>query len=187
MAFRTLLTMLAAIAGSVGAFPDGSCFLRSCTQSPYMLAWNNDTCFRIVDKVCVPDPRTGIDCCNTFRSALVKIVISAKPECESTIRAVSVNGIKKAGGVFFDTTPSPQLRITSLTLNATTAVNAVLCFSAVAPCNTAALLCDTWPCLFAVYDPFRHACCPSCEFFAPSPQPAPSPSPSPSPSPLPWF
>ena len=157
--------------GVESAFPDGSCVRRTCEQSPYALTWISQdkltgnlstSCFQISRKDCTSG--SDMDCCALFLSMLVKIVVWSRPECADAVRGVTLNGVKKGGGVYFDTTPVSQLRLTSMYLNETAADGSVLCVTTAPPCNSLGTFCATDPCVYAVYDPFQHVCCPTCAF-----------------------
>ena len=177
-------------------FPNGSCSPQGCDQSPYALTWvpgtsqsNQPMCFVVSLKPCV----AGVaDCCSLFTSLLVKLVIWSRPECDGTIRQVTVNGVKKGGGVYFDTTPVAELRLTTLYMNSTQAAGTTICVDAAPPCSSLATFCATDPCVYSVYDPYRHVCCPTCAFLPlhpgaspPPPPPPPRAASPPSPSPPP--
>ena len=87
---------------------------------------------------------------------------------------VTVNGVKKGGGVYFDIYPGPpgtnlgELRVTSLLLNATTAPGVDICITLAAPCNSMQLFCSGGGggaggtfCAYAAFDPLLHTCCPA--------------------------
>ncbi len=202
MLLMRLLPLLSILAlsgapGSESAFPDGSCVKRTCEESPYALTWISQnkaagnvstSCFQISRKSCTSG--ADVDCCGLFLAMLVKIVVWSRPECADAVLGVTLNGVKKGGGVYFDTAPVSQLRITSLYLNETAADGSVMCVTTGQPCNSLGTFCATDPCVYAVYDPYRHVCCPTCAFgggappFVSSPRPYPAPSP-PQPSPPP--
>ena len=177
-------------------FPEGSCGAQPCAWSPYDFAWssidNNGTfgkfCFNVIPRA------SGIcdgPCCTKFETLFMKFVVKSSPVCNKHINQVSINGIKKGGGVFFDlydvNDTSAQLRVTSMSYNNVTVQNATFCIVTTPPCNDIATFCDG-PCMYSIYDPYAHTCCPTCLFYdeghmplfpgIPLLKPPPSPSPS---------
>jgi len=195
------------------SFPNGSCKAQPCEGSPYRMEWLNVTdqgqfCFQVISSASSSTTECIEPCCSVFENLLKKFVIRSSPVCKTAFKMVTMNGIKKGGGVFFDLfgAGEAELRITSLNLNVTTAPSTVFCVSMSSPCQTLDAFCNG-PCLYSVYDPYTHTCCPTCMFntFYPlnpppyigvnmSPYPveatfpspvSPSPSPPNSPSPSP--
>ena len=212
-ASRALLALLLFICRSAVAvdapFPAGSCRNDACGLSPYTMTWLGDgsTCFRVGSAMACPGDGVASDplgCCAMFEASLFKIVVTTFPACKSSIAGVTVNGVLKAGGVFYDALgpTAAQLRITSMYgLNASNAAGTVICIKTTGACVTPASFCGP-DCRIAVYDPAHHACCPTCEMPTgeiptpsvspmpsilppPPPPPPPSISPSPPPPPLP--
>ena len=162
---------------SVGAvFPGGSCKVRDCNASPVELSWisqaNQEFCFRVVEKACKNPPGTTMDCCSLFDKQINKFVIAMKPACIKDISKVTVDGVKKGGGIYplvIDTKINQTaLHLTSLKFNATSAVGRVICISTKSPeCGTIDRFCVdsvAGTCLYSVYDAQIHMCCPTCNF-----------------------
>ena len=169
----SLLTNLA----NAAIFPQGSCRPQQCSNSPYELVWVNTSCFQIKAKPCVGP------CCDTLTSLLQKIAISVDPLCKSDFKYVTLNGIKKGGGVFYDlysygNITYGELIITSLQMYNGEGVNNTLCLNVNKPCDDLNILCMGLPCVYSIYDPFRHICCPICNFTDYSQLPLISPIPS---------
>lgn len=151
------------------AFPYGRCQVRSCDVSPYGIVLTSSTkgsfCFRLVSKECVDSSR--FNCCNLFRNTLTKISLSGRPECNRTVSSVTVNGVRKGGGVFFDSYQNPtfgELRLTTLRMNET-AVGSVFCVNVTSPCDTFEKFCMD-DCMYSVFDSAGHTCCPTCNITA---------------------
>ena len=171
--FLIKLTMISA--ATAWTFPDGRCYVNNCNASPYDLTWksvdfNNKNelvaCFDISDKLCVDGPN---NCCNSFKQLLNKVMISTNNNCKKTIVSVTSNGIKKAGGVFFDsynvnglTDMYSQLRITNLGYTKNISNNSI-CMTIAAPCNSLENFCAGENCKFALFNT-EHTCCPTCSF-----------------------
>lgn len=182
----------------VAAFPDGSCGRRKCGGSPYQLTWTTNVsplCFEIAT---APWACDVLECCAMFEARLYKVVVTTPPECARSIKGVTVNGVAKGGGVYFDLLPEggSQLRLTNLLgLNASTAPGTKVCLTLAAPCATLETFCKDpvlGSCLFSIYDPVGHVCCPTCAFGLPTglqgpppPQPPPKSRPPTSPPPPP--
>lgn len=150
------------------SFPNGSCKAQPCEGSPYRMEWLNVTdqgqfCFQVTSSS--SSSKCIGPCCSVFESLLKKFVIKSSPVCKTAFKMVTVNGIRKGGGVFFDLfgAGEAELRITSLTLNATTAPSTVFCVSMGSPCQTLDAFCNG-PCIYSIYDPYTHRCCPTCMF-----------------------
>ena len=185
-------------------FPAGKCVSGQCDTSPYELSWTYPSqtggqCFTINNKSCKGE------CCNYLETRLQKIVIKVNPMCDKPIfKKVTVDGLQKTGGVYFDLYNSKQeaeLRITSLHANVSNIIDKVFCieYEHNSTCQNDFQyrhLGNTMQ--YAVYDPYFHTCCPLCNLENVSPQsiqlpppsppspPPPPPSPSPpSPSPSP--
>ena len=161
-------------------FPDGRCYVNDCNVSPYGLTWNSANlnsknelvaCFDINSKTCLDNSK--YNCCNSFTQFVNKFIISTNNNCNKSIRSVTSNGIKKAGGVFFDTydvngNPNlySQLRITNLGYNKNI-TNNTICITVSSPCNSLESFCNG-ECKFALFNT-EHTCCPTCDFnYAPS-------------------
>lgn len=179
-----LLLSLLAASTTTAAFPNGRCYVKSCESSPYELratAWQpGRLCFRIAPKTCAESSATHT-CCQRFRDNLNKIVLRTSAECNRSVSAVTINGIRKGGGVFFDTYAAhSELRITSLGLNNTSASSTEVCVNLTGTCSTPVTFCgNTTGCAHAVFDPFGHTCCPTCQLLAPAATPPAPPPPPP--------
>lgn len=163
-------------------FPDGRCYVNSCDASPYQFKSINQTCFSIEKKACVDVSK--YQCCNVFEKLLNKIVIKSDTMCKNTVTGVYINGVKKAGSVFFDLygNAEAQLRITNLKLIDYPALTTV-CIISKNPCANLTTFCPG-TCMIAAFNTDTHTCCPTCdvlgkEFAALPPSPVPPPPPPP--------
>ena len=141
-----------------GPTPDGFCFHlhQSNSKSP-----------------CV-DANPASRCCDVFRNTLNKIVLKSRPACRGQVLAVTVDGVRKAGGVGFVVSPDGtlgELRISSLATNASAADGKRICleFLPGSACSSPdAFFGDpTHP--YALYDVARNLCCPTCMMNPPPP------------------
>ena len=156
---------------TINAFPSGRCYVNSCNASPYILTWissvANRACFIIENTACY-DP-SKYDCCNKFNTLLHKIDVSSTAICNKSVISVTVNGTVKAGGISFvidnttDSNSGAELRISSLTMNNSTADGTILCINMREPCNTLELL-NSPLFKYAIFDSGSHLCCPTCDF-----------------------
>ena len=162
-------------------FPMGRCYVNNCAASPYAFNKLNETCFSVVRKPC--QDASTYDCCALFEHMLIKIVLKTTTDCQNTVRNVYVNGVRKAGGVYFDVYGSgeAELRITSLALVDLQYVE--VCMNSIYPCETLEkfVLDNT----VAIFDPNTHTCCPTCTVggMTTSSRPPPPPSTLPPPPP----
>ena len=157
-------------------FPAGKCSEHVCSATPYTMRWTNTgsaggasgdsglMCFQVDWN---PACSSTKGCCELFAQRFNKVVIAAPAACKPAFKFVTVNGVMKGGGVYYDTfddNANGELRITNLNMNASTAVGTTFCIKASSPCSTAAQFCDdgTGRCRYAVYDVVRHECCPTC-------------------------
>lgn len=153
---------------TIYAFPQGRCFVNACDTTPYQIQrLPNSNCFDITMKTCM-DP-SKYQCCNGFNNGLHKIVFASQSMCQKSVRQVSVNGVQKAGGLFFvtDGQNNSEFRITSLRLNNITAPQTTICITldpTNSKCNTWETFCPT-PCLVSTFDPFSHNCCATCRLY----------------------
>lgn len=163
-----LLACLAAFgsASAYSRFPAGKCPSQPCgSHSPYLLKPTapllDKICFRIEPKECYDNP-----CCNDLRETLEKIAIKSYSECtKRSIKSVTVDGVRKGGGIeFTDYDGFSELKITSLRLTNATGVGKTICVTLQTPCDTVDKFCRGQSCVYSVYDPFTHLCCPACEF-----------------------
>ena len=168
-------------------FPDGRCYVNSCDASPYQFKSINQTCFSIEKKACVDVSK--YQCCNVFEKLLNKIVIKSDTMCKNTVTGVYINGVKKAGSVFFDIygNAEAQLRITNLKLIDYPELTTV-CIISKNPCANLTTFCPG-TCMIAAFNTDTHTCCPTCDVlgkeFAPPPPPPPPPKSPPPPPPPP--
>jgi hypothetical protein len=172
-----------------GYFPNGRCYDRDCDFAPYLLEKVVDegpkVCFAIRAKEC---KESEYNCCSKFFSQLNKIVLSSVPVCNRSLQMVTLNGVRKGGGVFFDLygNKSAEVRITSMSLSYNTALSTEICLHLRNECDTWREFCGE--CKYAIFDPYQHTCCPTCSFQAVSLPPSPPPPPtlaSPPPAPVP--
>lgn len=151
------------------AFPRGRCSDRPCSSSPYSVSWksidntNGIFCFALEPKTCV---QTQFSCCSKLASQLHKIVFSVNPLCKSTRPTVTIDGVRKGGGIFLDNyDTSSELRITSMQYNLSTVQGTTFCIYASDPCKSLSTFCNdagTGLCKYSIFDPQGHVCCPSC-------------------------
>ena len=200
---RAIFVGLLPVVLADSAFPAGKCTNKACDLSPYNIDWSTPIdsspfCFNISSaQTCRPD---SYGCCTLFSQRFIKLLITTYPACITKKLIVTVDGVRKGGGVYFDNLSSQtaQLRITTLGLNSTIVSSqgvVAVCLTLPPPCQTVDTFCGP-NCRYAIFDPYVHNCCPTCDFpfrstpidespFPPPPSP-PSPSPpSPSPSPPP--
>jgi hypothetical protein len=131
-----------------------------------------NACFIIDGKSCIDN--TKYNCCNIFTTNLNKVVVATNPNCYKTIKSVTLDGVIKGGGVYnslYGTNNSyAELRLTALNF-ATSPINKIFCLNVAPPCNTLETFCstsDTHQCLFALFNPDLHTCCPTCNFTIPT-------------------
>lgn len=128
------------------------------------MATSTTFCFKIdMAPTCQPDP---YGCCSLFEQNLIKILITTYTRCISKKLVVTLNGVKRGGGIYFDSLSSTeaQLRITNLGMNKSNVAGGVtICLTPPLPCNSVESFCGP-NCQYAIFDPFRHACCPTCPF-----------------------
>lgn len=183
------------------SFPYGSCSDKKCGSSPYEFTWvskvlSNDLsqgtfCFHISTRTC---NNSEFDCCDTFRQSLNKFVIHTQASCKPALLGVTVNGVAKRGGVFYDvyTDADAELRVTALSgINLQTANQTRICISLKAPCIPLHNFCrlKNGLCYISVWETKKHQCCPRCtmqdaipeddEDAVPIRLPAPAPAPAP--------
>ena len=176
------------------SFPYGACTSKKCDASPYlvnMLSVVSDTslCFRIEY---LPERCVG-NCCAVLSNTFQKLVIKTKPECRASVKNVTVDRVRKGGGVYFDVYPQlAELRLTAFQSNGTMINGKVVCVNLADPCSTVGSFCDsTVECRVAIFDPFAHVCCPTCNMPISTPTPSlpiqsyrpPPPPPPPPPAP----
>jgi hypothetical protein len=196
LSLRFLYLILGIGIGTIGtsAFPMGRCYVRSCDSSPYQLVTTEMSpgrlCFRVDGKSCI-ETHDRYSCCANFDNVLNKIVLETQPQCNTSISSVTVNGGNKGGGVFFDlyggngldiadvdVDVRAELRITSLRLNRTQALQTTVCINLRGVCHDPTVFCGGPVCRNAFFDPLGHTCCPTCELDGSSP-PNPTFRPSP--------
>ena len=173
IAIFSILSLLVSFVSST--FPNGRCAMNRCNASPYSLQWEptkyNDksgdftTCFNIRNQLC--SSITEYNCCDVFQTYLDKIIISSYPICNQSISQVMVNGIKKQGGVYFQTygNNEAELKLTNLALNGSSQVlMQTVCITLTPPCNSLDAFCGNSQgiCQFALFNPDKHTCCPTC-------------------------
>lgn len=194
-----ILFLLAITHSAESGFPYGRCYVRSCDSSPYQWTVTDDQigkfCVQVTGKTC-NETHPTYKCCGLFTQNLHKIVFPTR--CNKSLDYVTVNNVRKSGGVFLDTySTHNELRVTTLRLDATTAQGMVICvylkkgIDCPKFCED-----DDGLCKITVFDPAGHTCCPTCildslgALTSPAPPPLPgstrpplrSPAPSPSPA-----
>ena len=171
--------LLLLIGSSYARFPQGSCPSQGCIESPYEFEWDSNFCFEIKSKNCEGG------CCQTFIDQVQKLAIKANAECKSSFQMVTVDGVRKGGGVFFDIygNNEAEVRITALWSNNATIVGKKFCIivNPFSDCSKYHIFFNSLDTIFySVYDPFTHLCCPLCtSSFTVPPPPAESLSPPP--------
>jgi hypothetical protein len=143
--------------------------MRNCSVSPYDLniverVGDSGVCFNFMQKTCsTKDDK--YKCCEKFNSNLVKMVLNSKSECNRSLDRVTVNGLRKGGGIFFDTyrDGAGELRITSLNMERNAVLSAKICvyLKAGSRCNKWEEFSDGLE--YALFDPLGHNCCPTCK------------------------
>ena len=152
-------------------FPAGSCKPPSCSSpssSPYVLApsfSDNLMCFTVLPNSCI-SPDTGVDCCTALRRTFQKVAIKTVDVCSGSVDLVSINGVRKGGGIYFrNYTGFAEIVVTSIKSNYDSILGSVFCIHLTPPCNTPFKLCgNNSVCTYSIYEPFTHACCPTCDF-----------------------
>jgi hypothetical protein len=185
MSILLFASLLLAFNSATAQFPAGRCYVKSCLSTPYNISVSvtepKKFCVRIVPKEC-QETNSQYKCCDGFLKDLHKIVISANGKCNKSIDYVTIDNVRKAGGVFFDVYPThSELRLTTLRMNATTAQNKEICVYLKNNCEPFCVNDDNG-CKVSVYDPISHTCCPTCDavpVLAPPPKVMPAPAPSP--------
>ena len=155
-------------------YPNGACSARSCVSTPIvatdLVASSTSVCWTMrLNPSCVDVGNST--CCETLTSVFQKIVLKSVPECKSQIAAVTVGGVVKAGGVYFETygQGDAELRITNLLItNLTSADGMSMCIDFVtnSTCSDPDVFFGSSASsyYYSIYDPFRNVCCPTCTF-----------------------
>lgn len=162
MIFAFLLLSISSARG----FPAGRCYMRNCTSTPYDMGivekMAGGVCFQFNEKMCIDDDK--YKCCAKFNSNLVKLVVNSRGVCSGSLDRVTVNGVRKGGGVFFDVyrDGGGELRITSLNMEKKEVMGAKICIWL-----KQGSACPEWETfskdnLYALFDPLGHNCCPTC-------------------------
>ena len=186
MGFLFIVSFLALATSARSGFPDGKCTVRSCLATPYDFPITTDTlgkfCFTVQPKQCMN--QGSIDCCGMLTDKFEKVVIKSKPECKGTVRKVTVDGVTKGGGVYFDLYGNQEalLRLTAFRSNYTMMIGKVVCVELAGECPTISMFCGP-DCRVAMFDPATHLCCPTCPVVLSSQAPAPAPAQVAQPSP----
>ena len=172
------------------SFPYGRCYDGACGSSPYRLTWVSDTpiskdeskyCLQFRTRPCVD---TDYECCSILSRALPKFELHLRTECKASLKKVTIDGVTKGGGVYFDiyTNAESELRVTSLTnLNVSSVNGKTICIHVGPPCIPLSRF------LFsnktAVWEVTKHECCPKCDALYDYPGPPLPPPPIASPPP----
>lgn len=147
----------------INAFPMGRCYMPDCETTPYIVNPINDTCFSIATRHC--DDDTPFNCCQMYKDNLNKIVFKTVHACERTIESLTINGVRKGGGIYFEKYNNgidAEYRLTALRLNYDNANGTVFCMQRKDPCQTWDAFCPP-PCQYSVFDPVSHVCCATCQ------------------------
>lgn len=155
------------LVSGVSAFPHGRCYDRSCAVSPFNLTKtvNNGShlCFRLDQRTQLPS-KDPYKCFERFSKSVPKIVLETKPRCSDAIRQVTVDGVPKKGGVYFETHDSRNLRSELILTSLVNVKNGTeVCVFLKEPCDKRGKFCKKF-CKFALFDPVKHDCCPTCPF-----------------------
>lgn len=182
-----LISLLPCIINAYTVFPAGKCPPQDClVYNPYILTPNASTdklCFTVYQQTCDPNNR----CCNSLKNVFEKIAFKTYPECFRSVKQVTVDGVKKGGGVYITNyTGFTELKVTAIRWTIADALYKTFCVHLQPPCESLTKFCRGDSCTYSVYDPFTHECCPTCNFIFPnttSPNLTPPASPSPYPAP----
>ena len=158
----------------VSAFPMGKCPNKQCISSPLSLYWTTvqtgQFCFETAPTNCTNIP--PMNCCDYFQTLLNKFVFSIDPRCMKNVTQVTIDGVKKGGGVYtVALNTSAELHLTDLQWNTNSAANHKICiYTTGEVCSNLQTFCTdgTGRCRFSVYDAIKHICCPSCDMNIPS-------------------
>jgi hypothetical protein len=114
---------------------------------------------------------TPDDCCNIFNRYVDKIIISSNPICSNSVKQVTINGVNKGGGIYFQSYNSTnnnieaELKLTALRLNGSSDVlTQHICLTLAPPCDSVNSFCqgNNGLCQFALFNTDKHTCCPTC-------------------------
>lgn len=157
------------------AFPAGRCYEPSCNAAPYSISTSFDAsqpnkfCLTFQKKAC---QSANYDCCSRFTQNLPKFVISSRPECNNSLSMVTIDGVKKGGGVYFSKINEieAELRVTALTMDEEAVLSSKICFELRSDraCPTLMDYCRlplSNSCKVALFDPRVHDCCPTCPLY----------------------
>lgn len=175
MAFLTLLTIFLSLFATPYAeysFPTGLCYDKKCGSSPYEMRWVSsidvgdatEHCISLTTRPCI---ESQYKCCSQLEADFKKFVMHVRPECKPALRSVTVNGIVKKGGLYYETYTDrdAELKITALSgINTTTANKTRICMTFAAPCRSLDDLCvfKDGLCYTAAWETIKHECCPRC-------------------------
>jgi hypothetical protein len=159
-------------------FPYGRCYDKKCGSSPYRLTWlpevtEGQYCLQFQTVPCVD---TQYKCCSLLSEALVKFELHVRTECKDAFKRVTIDGVTKGGGVFFDvyTEAHSELRITSMTgINKDNVQGKTFCIHVTKPCIPMSRF--LYSNNTAVWEVKKHECCPRCLALSPPPPPSPTP------------
>jgi hypothetical protein len=100
-----------------------------------------------------------------LKNVFEKIAFKTYPECFNSVEKVTINGIKKGGGVYITNyTGFTELKVTAIRWTINDALYKTFCVHLRPPCQTLNEFCRGSSCTYSVYDPFTHDCCPTCDF-----------------------
>jgi hypothetical protein len=145
------------------AFPMGKCKYKDCQSTPTILEWTSLESNMFCLSTRYNNDCNDALCCKLFEDRVNKFVFTLSPTCTNSISAVTIDGIKKGGGIYpISDSNGSELHLTNLRWNNQTASNHTICI------HTKGRECDTvdkWcgiNCRYSVYDVVTHACCPTC-------------------------
>ena len=163
-----IFLLLGNIVNGYTVFPAGKCPPQNCEVfNPYILKPNASSllddklCFTVEPRIC--DSQNF--CCNDLKIVFEKLAFKTFPECFYSIEKVTINGIKKGGGVYITNyTGFTELKVTAIRWTINQALYSTFCIHLRRPCETIQKFCRGDECTYSVYNPFTHECCPTCNF-----------------------
>ncbi len=151
---------------SILAFPTGKCTNKNCSSTPLKLTWvdieqDNKFCFITKSMNC----RSNDNTCLSFDDYINKIVLTVNTSCINNIKNVTIDGVKKGGGVYpYEYNYTSELHITNLQWNKQTANNHLICiYTEGDNCNNLIKWCSI-NCRYSIYNALNHLYCPTCQF-----------------------
>jgi hypothetical protein len=104
-----------------------------------------------------------------LKNVFEKIAFKTYPECFRSIEKVTIDGVRKGGGVYITNyTGFAELKVTALRWTINDVLGKTFCVHLRPPCESLTQFCRGPTCIYSVYDPFTHKCCPTCDFIFPT-------------------